>query len=60
MPSYSVRCKDVGVNCGFEIRGASSVDEVLQELAIHAKVVHGMTAIPPDVGGKIRQAIKEG
>jgi predicted small metal-binding protein len=43
MPSYNVRCKDVGVNCGFEIRGASSVDEVLQELAIHAKVVHGMT-----------------
>jgi predicted small metal-binding protein len=54
MPSYNVRCKDVGVNCGFEIRGASSVDEVLQELAIHAKVVHGMTAIPPDVGAKIR------
>jgi predicted small metal-binding protein len=39
----------------FKSHGAGEV-----ELAIHAKVVHGMTAIPPDVGAKIRQAIKEG
>jgi predicted small metal-binding protein len=60
MTSYSIRCKDTGANCGFEIRGASSVDEVLQELAVHAKIVHGMTAIPPDVVAGIRKAIKEG
>jgi len=59
MPSYSIRCKDVGMNCGFEIRGATSVDEVLQELAIHAKIAHGMTAIPSDKLSEIRKAIKD-
>jgi len=58
MPSYSFRCKDTGVNCGFEIRGATSVDEVLQEIPVHAKIAHGMTAIPPEKVAEIRKAIK--
>jgi predicted small metal-binding protein len=58
MPGYGIRCKDIGLNCGFEIRGATSVDEVLQELAIHAKIAHGMTAMPPEKEAEIRKAIK--
>jgi predicted small metal-binding protein len=54
----SFACKDVGMNCGFEIRGAKSKDEVMQLAAVHAKVVHGITAIPPDLASKVQSAIK--
>jgi predicted small metal-binding protein len=51
-------CKDVGMNCGFEIRGAMSKDEVMQLAAVHAKVVHGIAAISPDLASKVQAAIK--
>jgi hypothetical protein len=30
MPSYEFRCKDVGMDCEFEVRGASSKEELME------------------------------
>lgn len=55
---YSFSCASVGMNCGFEITNADSEDELLQELAIHAKMSHNLTSIPQDMIAKIKQNIK--
>lgn len=55
---YSFACASVGMNCGFEIVGASSEQELLEELSLHAKMSHGMTSIPQDTLNKIKQNIK--
>jgi predicted small metal-binding protein len=55
---YSFSCSSVGMNCGFEIVGASSVDEVLEELSIHAKMAHNLSQIPSDLLNRVRQNIK--
>lgn len=58
MPKYSFSCASVGMNCGFEIMNADSEEELLQELAIHAKMSHGLTSIPQDTLNKIKQNIR--
>ena len=55
---YSFSCASVGMNCGFEIVNADSEEELLDELAIHAKMSHNMTSIPQDTLKKIKQNIK--
>jgi predicted small metal-binding protein len=57
MASYGFACKSIGMNCGFELRGATSREEVLQEVAAHAKHSHQMATIPPDVASKVGAAI---
>ncbi|MDE1821386.1 MAG: DUF1059 domain-containing protein [Euryarchaeota archaeon] len=57
MTGYNFACKDIGMTCGFEIRGATSKDEIFQEAAAHAKVAHKMATIPPDVATKVSAAI---
>ncbi|NON61411.1 DUF1059 domain-containing protein, partial [Acidianus sp. RZ1] len=54
---YSFSCASVGMNCGFEIVNSASEDELLSELAIHAKMSHNMTSIPQDTLNKIKQNI---
>ncbi len=46
--SKVLRCKDVGMDCNFEARG-ETVDEVMKKAAPHAKEVHKMDSIPPEV-----------
>jgi predicted small metal-binding protein len=59
MPSYEFRCKDVGMDCGFEVRGASSKEELMEMLAVHARRAHNLTEIPEDVRSKIETAIRK-
>lgn len=47
------------MNCGFEVKNASSEQEVLEILKVHAKTAHGMKEIPSDVAEKIKQNIKK-
>lgn len=56
MPSFS--CKDVMPNCSFEIKNASSTDELMTLLTAHAKHAHNIEKIPPDVLEKVKKAIK--
>ena len=54
----SIKCKDIGMNCGFELKDDSQ-DELMQLLALHAEKTHSMKTIPPDVMQKVQKAIKE-
>ena len=38
-----LRCRDIGVDCGFVARGSSDND-VVEGVAAHAKAVHGLSA----------------
>ncbi len=54
-----LRCKDVGVNYDFEVKGASSEEEIMQMAAIHAKLAHNMDKISPELVAKARAAIRK-
>ena len=58
MSGYKFKCKDTGMKCDFEVKNASSRDEVMQIAAIHAKQAHHMESIPSDVAAKVSAAIK--
>ena len=58
MAGYEFKCKDIGMECGFEVKGGSSRDEVMQVASVHAKVAHNMQTIPPDVAQKVGLVIR--
>lgn len=58
MVGYHFACKDVGMNCQFEIHGATSKDETLQLASTHARLAHQITSIPPELAAKVGAAIK--
>ena len=53
-----VRCRDVGVDCDFEARGATE-QEVLDKAAQHGRTAHGIEVLPPELVEKVRAAIRE-
>jgi predicted small metal-binding protein len=52
-----LRCRDVGLNCDYEVRGATD-EEVLQKAVVHARSVHELTDVPPELASKVRAAIR--
>lgn len=52
-----LRCRDVGLNCDFEVRGTTD-EEVLQKAVVHARVVHELPDVPPELATKVRAAIR--
>ncbi len=52
-----LRCRDVGLNCDFETRGTTE-EEVLQKAVAHARLVHELTDVPPELATKVRAAIR--
>ena len=53
-----VSCKDVGVDCDFVMRGETTED-ILQQATEHARTVHSMIEIPPEIAEKLRVAIRD-
>ena len=53
-----VNCRDVGFECEGVIR-AETEEEVLKLVAEHAKEVHGMEEVPPEVVEKVRAVMQE-
>jgi predicted small metal-binding protein len=53
-----VRCREVGVDCDFEARGATE-QEVLDKCAEHGRTAHGMQGLSPELVAKVRAAIRE-
>ncbi len=53
-----VCCRDVGVDCDFEARGATE-QEIMDQCAEHAKSAHGMDEIPPELAIRVRAAIRD-
>ncbi|GAB4387293.1 MAG: hypothetical protein Kow0025_00050 [Thermodesulfovibrionales bacterium] len=54
-----LKCKDVGVDCDFEARGATD-DEVLKKAAEHARKDHDMKKVTKDYLDSWRKKIKAG
>ena len=52
------RCGEVVPGCETTVQ-AESEDEVLREVAVHAREAHGMPEVPPDVAHTIRAAIRD-
>jgi predicted small metal-binding protein len=53
-----LRCKDVGMDCDFEVRSTTE-DEILRQAGEHAHTAHSMKEIPPEVVARIRAAIRD-
>jgi predicted small metal-binding protein len=53
-----VRCREVGVDCDFEARGAT-VEEVMQHCAEHAKAAHGMNEVSAELAAKVQASIHD-
>lgn len=58
MVAYEFRCKDLGMDCGFEVKGAGSKDEVMELVSVHARRAHNMTEVPSTIRSKIEAAIR--
>jgi predicted small metal-binding protein len=56
--SRRMSCKDVGPDCDFVARGESD-DEVMGQVAEHARTAHGMEQVPPELAEKARAAIRD-
>jgi len=54
----SIKCKDIGMECGFEVKDEDE-GEMMQILALHAEKTHKMKTIPLDVMEKVKKAIKK-
>jgi predicted small metal-binding protein len=52
-----LRCRDVGLDCNFEVHGATE-EEVLQKAVVHARIVHDLPDVPPQLATKVRAAIR--
>ncbi len=57
MTSYSFRCKDIGMDCGFETK-AESRESLMPLITKHASEVHNMKEISEDLRKKVSAAIK--
>ena len=51
-------CSDVGPECDFVARGQTD-EEVMGQVAEHARAVHGIEEVPPELAEKARAAIKD-
>jgi len=54
----SLSCRDVGIDCDFRTEGKNE-DEVLKKAGEHARSVHKIDKMTPDLERKVRAAIKE-
>ncbi len=55
--AMELRCRDVGVDCDEVIRGETQ-EEVMANAAEHARTQHNMKEISPEMGEKIKEAIR--
>jgi predicted small metal-binding protein len=56
MPSFA--CKDIGMDCKFQTNAPTEA-ELMKKIADHAKSVHNIDPVPPDLMAKIKKAIKK-
>lgn len=53
-----VHCRDVGFDCDGVVR-AESEEEAMRMVAEHAKDVHNIERVPPEVAQRVREVIRE-
>jgi predicted small metal-binding protein len=54
----TMSCRDVGPDCDFVARGESE-EEIMGQVAAHARDAHGFDEVPPELAEKARAAIKD-
>jgi predicted small metal-binding protein len=54
----TLNCRDMGVACDWVARGAT-VEEVMAKAAEHARKVHGMQTMTPEMQQKAKSLIKD-
>ena len=52
-----LRCRDLGMNCDFEARGATEED-IMRQAAVHAQLAHQISDVPPELASQARAAIR--
>jgi predicted small metal-binding protein len=52
------RCGELVPGCTASFQ-AESDDEIMQQVAVHAREEHGMDEVPPEVADQARAAIRE-
>ena len=53
-----VRCRDVGFDCDGVVR-AETEEEVLKQVAAHAKAVHNIEAVSAEVVEKVKKVMRD-
>jgi len=53
-----VRCRDVGFDCNGVVR-APTEEEALKQVAEHAREVHGVESVPPEVMQKVKAVMRD-
>ena len=53
-----VRCREVGFDCDGVVR-AETEEEVLRQVAAHAKAVHQIETVTPEIVAKVRAVMRE-
>ena len=54
----TMSCRDVGRDCAFVARGESE-EEIMGQVAEHARTAHGIDEVPPELAEKAKAAIKD-
>jgi predicted small metal-binding protein len=54
----TMSCRDVGPDCDFVARGETE-EEVMGQVAEHARDAHGLEEVPPELAEKARAAIRD-
>jgi predicted small metal-binding protein len=53
-----IRCSDVGMDCDF-VTTADTTEELLGKVVAHARDVHGLTEITPELRQKVASVIRD-
>jgi predicted small metal-binding protein len=53
-----IACGDVVSGCAFTAE-APSESELVQKVAVHAREVHGVQDVTPELAAKVRAAVRE-
>ena len=56
--TYIVHCRDVGYDCDGVVH-AETQEELLQQVATHAKSAHGLQEVTPEVVAKVQSVVRE-
>ena len=54
----TVSCRDVGADCDFVAHG-NSEEEIMSQVAEHARTEHNMDEIPAELREQVRAAIRD-
>ncbi len=57
MAKYQFKCKEIGMDCDFQVTGKEAAD-LIPQIAEHAKTEHQLDEISDDLKEKINSSIK--